>query len=188
MAKVKTLTALVEEASSIADESYNNKDWVAWINNGLDDLSAILYFDKEVTIPASDGKFTLPGDLKSIISVSAGEYVDLPVLPYSDMVSIGYKIVEDKIILQGISAVAVELYYYRTPTYITTADVTAPVDLPDSYIWALIYFACAQAMLQEDEPERYELFNGRFGEAKALIYRIAKIKRKGSSGVWQVVR
>lgn len=190
MAKVKTLTALVEEASSIADESYNNKDWVTWFNNGLDDLSDILFLDKETTLTAVDGKFAVPTDLKSIINVAAGDYEELTALSYGDTTSTGYKVIEDSIILQGVGDDVPELtlYYYRTPAYLTTTDVTAPVDLPDSYIRALIYFACAQAMLKEDEPERYELFNGRFGEAKALIYRIAKMKRKGSSGVWQVVR
>ena len=188
MAKLKTLVALVEEASSIADETYNNKDWVAWFNNGLDDLSDILYFDKEVELTAVAGKFPLPIDFKAVINVAVADNDALSVVSYSDKTLAGYKIVEENIVLQGYDDNNITLYYYRLPAYLSTASSGVPVDLPDLFTRALIYFACAQAMIKEDEPNRYDIFMGRYDQGKALIYKASKNKTKGKTGVWQVVR
>lgn len=188
MAKVKSLKALIEEASSISDETYNSKDWVTWFNNGLDDLSDILYFDKEVEIPNTLGKFSLPENLKTVISISAGGIDDLSFLNYEDNTSIGYKIIEDMLSLQGLEADSIKLYYYRLPNYISTLSSDVPVDLPDSYTRAIIYWASAQAMIKEDEPDRYDLFMDRYGQAKSLIYKAAKNKGKARAGSWKLVR
>lgn len=187
MSNIKKLTNLIEEASSLADETFANKQWVEWFNNGLDDLADVLLYDKVVDIAAVNGAFPMPTDLRTIISVGTPAVQSLPMLQYQNSTDTGYKFVDNKVYLQGASDTTITLYYYRLPVYFSTnSDVD--VDLPNNFTRALIYFACAQAMIQEDESDRYEIFMQRYVEAKSLIFKLSQNKRAGSAGSWGVVR
>lgn len=188
MARVKTLTELITEASNLSDETAANQEWVEWFNNGIDALSDSLFLDKLEIIPAAGSGFPLPADVKNIISVGTATNKVLMYLPYTDNVNIGYKVVGDVIYLQGLTDTQVELYYYRIPAYLSTASIDVPLDLPDAYVRALIYYACAEIMAKEDEPDRYELFKQNYNEAKAVLDRAVKQKKQGRIGAWGVVR
>ena len=187
MSNKKKLTDLISEASALADETFANKQWVEWFNNGIDSLGEVLSLEKVSTISATSNYFAIPTDLRSIINVDSPTYLNVPQLPYQNNEDIGYKVVGDKIYLQGIDLAPIVLYYYRRPAYFSTA-ADVDVDLPDNYTSALIYWACAQAMIQEDEGDRYKIFMERFMDAKNMIFKMSKGKKASSVGSWKVVR
>ena len=184
----KTLLQLVAEASALADETFDNARWVEWFNNGLDDLSTILFMSKKSTISEDEaGIFSLPTDFLSIIRLD-GAAKNLRRLSPSDDTSIGYKIVGNKVYLQNSATTTIDLTYYRIPAHLSTADTSAVVDLPELCNRALIYFACAQAMLREDESERYNLFMEDYLRAKQLLLKSTGSYSAGSVGAWAVNR
>jgi hypothetical protein len=187
MSNKKKLTDLISEASALADETFANKQWVEWFNNGIDSLGEVLSLEKVSTISATSNYFAIPTDLRSIINVDSPTYLNVPQLTYQNNEDIGYKVVGNKIYLQGIDLAPIVLYYYRRPAYFSTA-ADVDVDLPDSYTSALIYWACAQAMIQEDEGDRYKIFMERFMDAKNMIFKMSKGRKASSVGSWKVVR
>lgn len=184
----KTLLNLIAEAAALADETFDNARWVEWFNNGLDDLSTVLFLSKQSTISEDEsGIFSLPTDFLAVLRLD-GAATNLRKLSLSDDLTAGYKVLGNKVYLQGDAATDIVLTYYRTPLHLTTADTGAEVDLPELCNRALIYFACAQAMLREDETERYNLFMEDYLRAKQLLVKSNRAFGVSSTGAWGVVR
>lgn len=187
----KTLLNLISEASALADETFDNARWVEWFNNGLDDLTTVLYMSKKSTITEdTEGSaiFSIPADFLSFIRLDTPAYITMPRVSPNDDTTIGYKVLGDKIYLQGDTSATIALTYYRRPTYLTTANTSATLDAPELCARALIYYACAQAMLREDESERYANFNEEYLRAKQLVVKSNRIFGASTTGAWTVVR
>lgn len=184
----KTLLNLISEASALSDESFDNSRWVEWFNNCLDDLTTVLYMSKSVEIADSGGGvFPIPSDFLSLIRLD-GAAKCLRALSPSDDLSVGYKVIGNNIHLQNDTAETLTMLYYRTPAHLSTADTATPVDLPELCNRALIYYACAQAMLREDETERYNLFMEDYLRAKQLVVKSNRAFGASASGAWGVIR
>lgn len=185
---MKTLQSLILEATDLCDEEYDTAQWVAWFNAGLDDLAEVLYVTKRVALsPISIGRFELPEDMKNIIRVDSITKNIKP-LSATDDTSVGYRIVGGTIEVQGEEPSSITLLYYKYPNYITSTDLSAPVDLSDRYANGIVQYACAQGMLREDETERYNLFMSQYLSFKEGVYSRSKRSLPGSTGQIQVVR
>lgn len=187
MANYDKVTDLVAEAQNLCDETADNKIWIEWFNNALDDLADVLYLDKYVKLTGK-GVYPVPEDLLAVIVAKIGNH-KVSRLNNSDYTGKGYRIMEGNIVLQGYGneEIPLDLYYYRSPQYFTTQN-TSIVDLPKHTTRAVIYFGCAQCMLREDEPERYLTFMDMYGAAKLKIEQYTKKNRQGRFGTWGVVR
>jgi hypothetical protein len=186
----KTLTQLITEATSLTDETYDNVQWVDWFNNCLDDLSPYLYLDDIATInedTEGSGIFTIPETYLSMIRVD-GTNKDIPMLEPGDDDSIGYKLRGTKLYKQNDVSTTITCTFYRRPAYLTTLDSSAEVDIPAGCNRALIYFAGAQAMMLEDETERFNVFSDQYEKAKAAVQSMNKHRKPAKTGQWGVVR
>lgn len=184
----KTFAQLISEATVLAEETFDNKQWVEWFNNGIDDLASVLYLDKRATITGpTGGPFPLPNDYITMLRLD-GTTKNIKALPLADDTSVGYKIIGGEIELQGDNATTIQMIYLRKPQYVSTGAVNAVIDIPETCTRALVYFACMQGMISEDESERYEIFKLEYNNAKALIQRDNINRRPPLSGTWKVVR
>ena len=185
---MKTLQSLILEATDLCDEEYDTAQWVAWFNAGLDDLAEVLYATKRVTLPSvSVGRFELPDDVKSLIRVDSITKNIKP-LTLADDTSIGYRVVDGAIEVQGEEPSSLTLLYYKYPNYFAGSDLTAQVDLNERYANGIVLYACAQGMLREDETERYNLFMSQYLSFKEGVYMMSKKIMPGSTGQIQVIR
>lgn len=189
MAKYTKIEDMVTEAQNLCDETADNKTWVDWFNNALDDLAPVMLLDRLTTIEADaeTGEFTLPEDLLSIIYVADDAEHTYRRLKPNDFASVGYKVISDSLSLQGVELPRVNVYYKRYPAYFSTAN-TAAIDLPARYSRAVIFYACSQCMLSEDEVDRYTYFVQQYNAARESIKAEANRKRQGVSGQWEVFR
>jgi hypothetical protein len=183
----KTLTDLIREAENITDEKYDNAVWMEWFNRGIDDLSDATFIEDEIMIIGQAGAFALPDDFLDAILVKSGDTV-LPPLPISDTVSRGYHMTLGSIVLQNEKASLITLLYNKRPAYLSTATVAVPIELPDMYTRALVYFAAKESMLRDDEHDRYVDYNEEYNRAKATIHRASRKRKAGIVGQWAVIR
>lgn len=178
---------LVTEASRLCDEEYDNAIWVAWFNDALDDLSDVLFISKRTTISGVGGLYPLPSDFKSIIRIDSTTK-DIKQLEVGDDTSTGYRVLGDNLEIQGETPAEITLTYYRYPAHISLSNTGVDVDINERYVKAILAYACSQAMLREDEQERYEAFFAQYMQAKGVIAALNKKRMPVRAGTVGVVR
>lgn len=185
----KTLKTLITEAVNLSDEAgFDNVQWVGWLNAAIDDIAPVLYIDSKITIAKTGEGFLLPENYISAIRID-GIAPNLKLLDPADDISSGYKIIGNTVILQKDSAAEIVLWYYKVPTYFDTSAITAPLDEKlAAASRSLEFYACAMAMLHEDESERYDLYIGLYNNSKAVINQNNLRKKAGRAGTWGVIR
>lgn len=185
---MKDLRALVAEAAALSDEEYDNAQWVRWFNDALDDMTEALFVSKKATIlSALDGGFPLPEDMKKILRLD-GTTPNLQPVSITDDRTTGFKVIGGSAYIQGETPGSITLWYHKYPAYLTASDAAAPLDLSDHQAKAVVLYACAQAMLKEDESERYQLFANEYQMHKARVFAMSKIEMPSRVGVVEVVR
>jgi hypothetical protein len=184
---MKKFSDLLIAAASLSDEEVDNAQWEIWFNDGLDDLAEVLFMSAVVEIPLVSGFFAIPEDLKNILRVD-GITKNLVAIEYSDDTSLGYKLLGDSITVQGEVPQTISLLYDRYPARVSATAVSNYLDIKDRYTDALVIFACARCMLQQDEGERYTYFIDEYYRLKDKIRKMAAKTRPGTSGVIEVTR
>lgn len=185
---MKKFKDLILEATSLCDEEYDNAQWAAWFNDGLNDLVEVLFITKRAIITANlDGTFTIPTDLKSVIRLDSITENIKP-LTVGDDTSIGYRVIGDVFEIQGEKPSSISLLYYKYPAPIDASNIESYVDLSDRFTKALVLYACAQGMLREDETERFTLFNSEYQQFKFGIQTLMKAQMPARSGSVEVTR
>lgn len=185
---MKKFSELIIAAANLADEEVDNAQWAIWFNDGLDDLAEVLFIPTKMTItPSVSGGFALPENLKTVLRVD-GITTNLAVLKYGDDVSLGYKIFDNELFIQGEIPTEIILQYDRYPAHVSASATSANVDISDHYTEALVLFACAKTMAREDETERYNIFMQEYMAAKVKISKLVSRAKPGKSGIIEVFR
>jgi hypothetical protein len=184
---MKKFSDLVNEAVNLCDEEYDNAVWVAWFNNALDDLAEVLFIPTKTTISAVNGTFPVPTDLKSVIRIDSTTSNIKP-LTIEDDTSIGYRVLDGNFEIQGETPSTIDITYYKLPKHLSLADSGADIDINNTFTGPIVQYACAQAMLREDEQERYEAYMTEYLRLKMTIKKQMNSQMPSRSGVVGVIR
>ena len=176
MAKLSDLLRRVEAK---LQDTFENADVIDWFNDCQNDLSDVLFLPTIAVISRdSNGKFILPSD-----------YNDSLKTIYSDS-----KIIGNELIVKDDNVSEVQIEYNKLPKVIENNAEQIP-DIPAHFHYLYVYFACKEAMLADEENERYVLFKTEYLEGKVKLKKyMATLKSnyltggKGGVGAWKVIR
>lgn len=184
---------LIAQGNTLIDDQMDNSNWINWFNDAIDDLSEVLFIETKTTVDAPDieGWFDLPANFKTEMLVQTDDTHQYAPIDLSDAFNSGYKIFNGKIKLinySGTAPTSFTLYYYKVPTYMTTAAATLEVDMPSIYLEAIVLYGCMRALQSDDEAERYGQFKTDYINSKNTILRTITKKKSRRIGSWRVVR
>lgn len=174
--------------------------WVKYMNDALIDLYDVLFIEADATLTRPEGQsyFELPKDFKQLYMVgdTTKEYQYFDVgsskdydYVFANATSSGtYNIFNGKLTVTGYEQTILPIKYFRKPQFLKGNVTDERVDVPNEYIEAIRLYACAKAMLAEDETERYQSFMSLYNTKKSQLRSYANRYRPERELYWKVRR
>ena len=174
--------------------------WVKYMNDAIMNLYNVLFIEAEavLTKPETQSYFKLPEDYKQLymVGTTEKEYQHFDIgspkdydYKFANADSNGtYNIFDGKLTINNYEGNTVAIKYFRKPKFLTGTNTTDRIDIPNEYIEAVRLYACAKAMLAEDETERYQAYMGLYNTAKSQLSSYANRYRPERELYWKVRR
>ena len=194
---------LIEKIISLSerqcDESYTSDDWVDLFNMCQDELTpyakmlatatgiSVTVTNKTATIDTSeDDELACAHEILNVYykPAYATSYVQLRRLRISDLISKGWKMNGEDIVLTGLGTEAtgsVKVDYYKKLAHIAYIDGTFTPEVPDipaEYHGLYVSYLCSKSQQREEESQDKSDFQNEFNTGKQQFYydRIKKME------------
>lgn len=152
------LQEIINEVNKNVDDTLENADVIGWVNRCIDDLIPIANNQTILTMPilANQQSYTLPSDFVEMVQVVRNGNFTRP-LALSDTASYGYKLFNNKIMLQPIpdAAGSMDLYYKSILPYLSTMDDVPQI--PAFFHDLFIHFVVAKYEFQDQNLELQQI-------------------------------
>lgn len=175
------------------DETYDNAEWVSWINQCFDDLTPVAknlvnVSGKSVVITSGKGSITLSADadlkdaheIKTVYyTPTGGKKTRLRKLSQGSMYSKGWKLENDKLVIQslgteasgtvdvGFYKIIPHIVYVKTPETFTPSS--PPLPLKEQYHGLIVSWLSMKCQQREEEPEDKKDFQNEYMIAKQVF-------------------
>lgn len=172
-------------------EDVETSDILDWYNDCLDEVSDVLFMPTTATITRSlEGIFVLPANYNTSLKLyieDGGEQV-YPMA--SGVTGIGYVFENGTVRLVSLpEQTSLFIVYNRNPIPIVNNPEMIP-DIPPKFHRIFEHYACAIAMLADEEHERYAMYNQQYLKVRSQL-QVHMSKQRAlyfPMGVWEVVR
>lgn len=174
--------------------------WVKYMNDAIMDLYPILFIEADAMLTRPEGQsyFELPKDFKQLYMVgdTSKEYQHFDIgsskdydYTFANADSNGtYNIFNGKLTVTNYTELTLPIKYFRKPEFLKGTVTDERVDVPNEYIEAIRLYACAKAMLSEDETERYQSFMALYNNKKTQLSSYSNRYRPERELYWKVRR
>lgn len=168
-----TVAEVIATVQLQVEEVYDDPTWISFINMALDDLTPvakILQKKENISVTLTDGTGVI--DIASDSDLlQAHEYLHvyangemLRRLPVTDNVSKGWKLLADKIIIQGLSGTSAtcRVDYYQRLKHVSSLgdDLEAVSGLPAQYHPLVVLYCAAKSQQKEEElDDKTDFYN-----------------------------
>lgn len=195
------VNALIMEANSTVDETFDNADWMAWFNGALGDVAAYLNLEGKTTIKVDYDKydtetvvyeFQLPTDCIKLEAVYDKDMNPVTVQAIGDRVlPKSVCLFNNTLLVSTDTPIGTEytLVYTRRPAQLRN-DSDIP-ELPEEFQQLLVIYGCYKSQLKDDELERAQLFYAEYvSQKRSLIDYMRKFRpaRTYTNHRWKVIR
>ena len=176
MAKVRDLLRRVEAK---LQDSFDTIDVLDWFNECQNDLAEFLFLPTIAVITRNgEGKFILPDDYNGYLRTKYNT-----------------RLIGNEIIIDDPTVNEIQIEYNRLAKQITNNPELVP-DIPTRFHYLYVNFACKEAMMSDEEHERYALFKSEYLEGKLQFKKyMSYVKGEylsnrpyGTAGAWKVIR
>jgi hypothetical protein len=172
-------------------EDFETADIIDWFNDCLNEVSDVLFIPASATLTvATSGTFTLPANYRDSLKVYVKDG-GAEILPYDRASNTpGYTLVNGVMRLIGYDGTpSVFVVYNRKPAAITNNPEQVP-DIPDEFHRIFEHYACAMAMLSDEEHERYSMYNQQYLKVRGQLRSFMNALRSKYNPItaWEVVR
>ena len=174
--------------------------WVKYMNDAIMDLYPILFIEADATLTRPEGQsyFELPKDFTQLYMVKVtdkeSQHFDIGSSKdydynFANADSNGtYNIFNGKLTVTNYTELTLPIKYFRKPAFLKGTVTNERVDVPNEYIEAIRLYACAKAMLSEDETERYQSFMALYNSKKTQLSSYSNRYRPERELYWKVRR
>lgn len=195
------VNALIMEANSTVDETFDNADWMAWFNGALGDLAPYLNLEgmSKVKVDYDEyepdtvvREFPLPADCMKLNAVLDKDGNMVTIQGMGDRkLPRAITVFGNTLYVDPEAPIGTEytLLYTRRPAPLRN-DGDVP-EIPDEFQQILVIYGCYKSQLKDDELERAQLFYAEYiSQKRSLIDHMRRIRphRSYNSNSWKVIR